>query len=374
MATREKTTQIHHLSPDEVDNVTVPMQQNMSLSPDEITEEDAINNVLAELGGSTDAKVNVYKILPGKANSFVGSFTPDTFSQENLQITFGGGDYMVQVRANGRIVTRRNLSIAEARISQPGNFPQTDNTRLIETMNQGFQNMANMFAGALKEIAQALPKPKSTKESLEELALMREIFGSGEKSGGSELQNFLQGIEFSKSIEKDSTEPGTGQLIMEGLKTIAPALGAMAQRQPVPMMAPPVPQANGLAPAPLPNPIEPQAPIESDNEMNIARNIFLNLLVKNAAADHDPFTYANMAVDTLGVEQALEYAQSPDFFKTMCELRPEAQQFPEWFEDFRLEVINICNAEKALTPENENAINAVTSIDGVNDAVPDPKP
>lgn len=323
-------------------------------------EEDEINNVLAELGGENDAKINVYKIDPGKQQAFVGSFAPSNFSVETLQMTYGAGDYSVQVRSGGRIRTRRNISIAEPlrqnqlQVLQPQNV---DN-KLVDVMNDGFKQLATMFLDGLNRLATNQPQPKSTTDTLHELALMKQVLGGGNNSENG-LDQFMKGLEFAKQITPREGEPSGSEVLMKAVETFAPILQTMKENQShsFPGQIPTYVPQN----LPVQNPVDNLAPLnkpenlpESD-PVSLQESIYLNLLVQNAKADNDPTTYANMALDILGTEKALEYVNHPDYLKILLEKKPEAEPYMAWFIEFK-DLVNELSKEP-LTVEPENAIN-----------------
>lgn len=59
---------------DEVFTVNESYPPMQSPVVEEQTDDRLIENVLADLGGDSDAKVNVYLLEPGKGSAFVGSF------------------------------------------------------------------------------------------------------------------------------------------------------------------------------------------------------------------------------------------------------------------------------------------------------------
>ena len=81
--------------------------------------------------------------------------------------------------------------------------------------------------------------------------------------------------------------------------------------------------------------------------MSIARKLYLNLLLSNAANDNDTMTYANLMLDVAGEDAAVEFANKPDWYETLCNEEPRAAQYPEWFGRLRNDVLELTK------PENE---------------------
>ena len=324
--------------------------------PDDI----ALANVIADLGGpGVDAKVNVYQLDGNRNRAFVRSFLPAEFSLEAIQSEYGPGDYEIHVRKDGKLATRKVMRVAAPKNPQPNSMqvlpPAVETGKIIETMQNGFKEMGAMFANALAGMAAIQPKPKTTREMLEEMTMMREIMGGNNQP--QQQNDPLKVIELAASLAEKITprtgEPGAGEIILEALKNFGPILSQAQQSRPaLPMIpahsgpvpdAPQIPVHNG----PVPDAAQLQAnPVPSENdEMSIAKRMYLNLLVSNAAANNDPTTYANLMLDVAGEVAALEFANAPDWFERLCAEEPRAAQHRPWFEELRGMVLELTKPE-----------------------------
>lgn len=366
MATRQKTT---------IEQIKDPLENTAPViftdPDDELTDEDAIGSVLAELGGTSDAKVNVYEIGNGKSQVFVASYTPSNFSLEQLQADYGGGMYSIQVRSEGRIKTRRVVTIKEPRnIQQNHAQPVVDNTAVINAVNQSMQQLGTMFTDALTKLVPQTPQ-KTFMEQLQEFAALQATLGGGKNNvdSGNSLELFLKGIEFAKQ-NGPGGEKSMAELLVDGVKELAPVLATMAASKPAPIMLQPAAQRPVTSPVVSANNeqapsnvevLQPEQQAESEvNAMSMMENFYLRELVRHAMADHDTETYANMALDTLGDEKCLEYVNHPDYFKLLCEKVPEAAPYEDWFNRLKNDVIML------TAPENDVISSETSSTSGGN--------
>jgi hypothetical protein len=348
------------------------MARNPDPEPAEIFEDDpddiALANVIADLGGpGIDAKVNVYQLDQNRNKSFVRAFMPTEFSLEAVQSEYGPGDYEIHVRRDGKLATRKVIKIAVPK-NQPVPVASSgvDSAKLIETMQAGFREMATMFSGALANMTANQPKPKTTMETLQEIAMMRDLMGVNNAPAGPDpMQLFEMATQIADKIQPRVGEPGTGEVILEAIKNFGPVLTQAAQNAAARTIAPvmtaipnpaPLPAHVGETPAitPVPN------PTEGPDQMNIARRMYLNLLISNAANDNDPATYAQLMLDVAGEQQALEFANAPDWFERLCAEEPRAVQYREWFVELRSMVLELTKPEMPDITDGDKATDVPT--------------
>lgn len=318
--------------------------------PDDI----ALANVIADLGGpGVDAKVNVYQLDANRNKAFVRSYLPAEFSLENVQSEYGPGDYEIHVRKDGKLATRKVLKIATPKNTPTLQPMQVDNSRAImETMQNGFKEMGAMFANALAGLAANQPKPKTTMEMLQEMTMMRELMGGNQPPATSAdpLAMVEMAMNLAEKIQPRVGEPGTGEVILEAIKNFGPLLGkAAAQAQTQSVSMPPQLQHN---PAPIPDSAIPQGvitvpqqPPQETEQMNLARKMYLNLLVKNAEVGNDTLTYANLMLDVAGEDEAIAFANRPDWFETLCVEEPRAANLRPWFDQLRNDILELTKPE-----------------------------
>ena len=334
-------------------------------APPEIFEEDpddiALANVIADLGGpGIDAKVNVYQLDANRNKSFVRAFMPTEFSLEAVQSEYGPGDYEIHVRKDGKLATRKVIKIAVPK-NQPTNNAQQNATletaRIVETMQNGFKEMGTMFATALAGLANNQPKPKSTLEMLQEMQMFKELMGGNQPAApaADPMQMMEIAMNLAEKIQPRVGEPGTGEVIMEAIKNFAPMLTQAAQRQQsLQIQAPAIPivnNPNAHAPAEnytvenAPPIVPPNSQAAESDDMNLARKMYLNLLIANATANNDPATYASLMLDIAGEDDALKFANDPQWFEKLCAEEPRASQFREWFTELKNIVLELTKPE-----------------------------
>jgi hypothetical protein len=329
--------------------VLMTMPEPEPETPSEPDPEDiALANVLSELGSSnTEAKVNIYQFDGQKNRAFIGAMLPAEFSMEKIQADFGPGDYEVRVYSTGGLLTRKVIKIAAPKLpanALPVSAPALETGKIIETMQSGFEKMATMFAGALQNMTANQPKPKTTMEMLQEMQLMREIMGGNAPAapGPDPMRLFEMATEIADKIQPRQGEPGAGEVILNAIKQFGPVLAQAAANRPQPVITQPA-----LPSPPVLNPVTPVAPStepESD-QMSIARKMYLNMLIANAHADNDPATYAQLMIDLVGDEAAIQFANAPDWFEQLCAEEPRAANFRKWFEELRLVVLELTKPE-----------------------------
>jgi hypothetical protein len=329
--------------------------------PDDPPEDDpddvALANVVAELGNdSADAVVNVYQIDDKKGRAFVGTFSPVDFSIALIQTQFGAGEYRVEVRQNKKWLKKTTVRIAAPKNNPlliPAQVPQVETGKIIETMQSGFKEMGTMFANALAGLAANQPKPKTTMEMLQELQMMREIMGGNQPAapaGPDPMKLFEMATEIADKINPRQGEPGAGEIVLNAIKEFGPVISQAAQNAAMnrPQVTPITPQLHqSQAPVLQQNPNVPE-----NEQMNLAaamqaqaRKMYLNLLIGNAEKDNDPATYAQLMLDVAGEEQALEFANAPDWFERLCAEEPRAAAHRAWFDELRNMVLELTKPE-----------------------------
>lgn len=338
-------------------NFSVPVLEEKG-SP----EDEALLNVISELGSSTNTgKVNVYRYTPGKPLAFSKSYLPMEFSLEILKDEFGPGEYEVRVYDQTALKSRRRINIDKPLHPAPV-APVQHNDKLIETMNAGFNRMAEMFAGALNQLAASQPKQKSSSEILEEMRIMSEIIGNN-RAPAAPAADPMSLIE-TAFILADRINPrpaGENDLLLEGLKAFAPVLGvAMTQQQHQQAPALAAPQTMPTVQPPVqPVPASQPTPTSEQDMMKY----YVWLLVQNAKQDNDPSTYANLFIDQTSVEEARGFVMNPTWFEILCNVNPEVANYRPWFEELRNIVLELTNPETGVN-------NGETISSSNSDAIP----
>lgn len=337
------------------DDVFPPQQAGMN--PEGIDDSvAALSNIVADLGGAVDAKVNVYKANKGNREmQYVGSYDAPDFSLDTLKAEYGGGTYRVHVRSDGRLVANKLLTIAEPKNPQPVIHsqpvaPQIDPAQLLQTMQQGF---ATLGQSLLEGVARMIPPPqpqKTTQEMLQEMMLMKQLISPGEVAPQKDpFESFQQGMNFARELTPREGDVGTNEVMLEALKALAPVLGSALQkpafdpRQMSPGIVPPAPQLSAPTPGSVirpdqsgvwPQP-EPAPQPKGIPEMSLQEKMFFNTIIAAAKADADPATYSALVLDLIGNDQALQLVSLPDWFEQLVAREPRAFAYHEWFAEMR---------------------------------------
>ena len=319
--------------------------------PDDV----ALQAVLSELGSSgTDAKVNIYQLDARQNRAFVGAFLPSEFSLERVQSEYGPGDYEIRVYNAGRLATRKAVKIAAPKNSTAVTISTQsgiDAGKIIETMNQGFQQIGQMFAQALGSLAQNQPKPKTTLETLQEFQLMKEVFGQPAPAQTNDpMQMISMAMELSDKIRPREGEPSAGEIMMEALKNFAPAINQMVTA-PKPVMLPA--QVIAHNPVPVQSPVPAQSPAvqTSENDMDLMTKIYVKTILAAAQNEADPETYANNILDLLPEETVLAFVNKPEWFAEVTKAVPEAAPFATWFTALKTCILDLTSLEDTSSVE-----------------------
>jgi hypothetical protein len=90
------------------------------------------------------------------------------------------------------------------------------------------------------------------------------------------------------------------------------------------------------------------------------------MLIKNAANDNDPVTYANVILDLVGGEKANELLNRDDWFTWLVEQDARVQSYQQWFIELRAIVLDLASQELnfPLTNSGNDAINDGNTNDG----------
>jgi len=396
MVQARKTTIIKPETPP-ADEITLAQLQHISQQDSaeqnsddffhEKTEYDMVNEVLAELGGASDAKVNVYLLESGKSPAFVGSYAPDTFSIDAIQSNYGAGEYQISIRSGGRIRGGRKIRIAKPII----NVEQNGNINGLEFISKQIADSQAQTQELIKALISKESQPvKTTAELLNEMLLMKQVMGGAEKSG-LDMKDFLTMLEVAKGLVPAQGEASTMDVLLEGVKGLAPMLAMGAQQQQMQQMPnmprqvlPSVTAATNPIPAPAPAPapanetvIEHSTENQDTIDMQMQERFFFNLLVSNAHNDNDPAPYAQMLLDVVGNDTAEQLLNQENWFKVLTEKDSRVQLYEAWFTELRAEILEIIeNDKKVLTGEIDGDINSTNNtsdtIDNANASTESP--
>lgn len=326
-------------------------------------EDVALANLLADIGGiDSESRVNVYRALQSKGmkgGAYLFSCHPAEFSLDKLRDAYGGGDYRVHVRSNGRLVANQLVSIEEAKkpqpdIIMPARTDSSDVTKLGELMMQGFQQLGQL-------VAQSVGRPQSDasqtrRELLQDMVTMKQLFGDSRSDPSSIMEMFLRGVEFAKG--DGSPPPGEStatDVLLEAMRTFGRPIAEAAMSQLPKAGALPqvgVMAAPGAVP-PLPNPAPEQSPqpaaanpdqlSEHDNMMRM----YVAMLVNLAREQRDPSLYAELILDQAPENMIEQILALPDVTEYLAKWAPEVRRHREWVESLKAEIVQLLQEDSA---------------------------
>ena len=273
------------------------------------------------LASDSEAFVNVSRQLLG-GNSpmeFVGRYPADKYDYGQLQVLlqqkYGGGDYRLMLYANGKLKQNKLLSIA-SEIKGADNRPSIGGEvgSILNTVLERMDRMQQQFM--------VQQKPQQTEEDfLNKMILYKQLFSDG-KSAGNPMAQVKETLELMNLLKEGNTiehEPENGfSKLLESLAPVAVAAMQQPQRQQNPQ----------------PNPQPKTNPQSSQQNMQLLAG--LSTLVKAAAKNANPATYAEMVLDMIPEESIKPYIEKHGAFAELLKrYAPQAMQYAAWFDDLR---------------------------------------
>jgi hypothetical protein len=331
-----------------------PAMTAAMIPAEDFSETSAIDNLLAELGGITEdgAKVLVYRANPGngrKVEAFLYECLPQEFSLTDLQQRYGTGDYRIRgyhlkggrrtLFANQMVSIEAPAAPVSAPAPAPAPAPVSDPAALlspiVSAMAQGFQELGRL-------IVQSAPKQPSRQEWLQELVMMRQVFG--ESKPGLDPSQIMALVQQGIEIGKGQTPPEDmeGAMMLETVKQIGPLLGSLAGK---PSLTPAMPVSGGAPALPhVPSLAAPAAPVVAssapaaapfnpspEQDMRPLIAYAVNMLVAQAERGADPALYAEVVADQLPEETINELLARPDWLEMLAGFNPKVREHSAWF-------------------------------------------
>lgn len=361
-------------------SIAVPESLPEPVEYDDVT---ALNNVLAELG-EDDAGggfVTVFRetidASGKKPDEYLERFPASEFSLDNLKARWGAGKYKISVYQDGRILTRKVITIARDPnvVTMLSAAPQaTDLTPVLSAIQQSNEKMVAAIMALAQE--QANKQPSRT-EMLEEMRIMREMFAPAPGSAQpayNPVEMMKLGVEMaSRGMGgEESNNAWVSKVIDQLGPVLMPALASsIAPKQPatVPTTAHPT----VALPAPTPRP-ETSTQQEED-PVNLFIVNYLAMLTRAAEKKAPVEEYADSILSTVPTSNIpdLEAMLSPaDWRDKIKQYTQAVEKYPEWFTQLRDTLLIFIDEDKAalsgeatthLTPE----LNAGSVSDHVDD-------
>lgn len=330
-------------------------------SQDDETEAD-LSDVLAELGGMDDAKINIYRAGGAKGmrgGEFVDSIHPVEFSLQWLRDNYGGGEYRVHVRGSGRILANRVVKIAEPlKRDLPAIAPQINPLsgieKLVETMQTGFMQLGQLIVKSSEvNRAPAVDPMTMQQQTMQMLLTMKQFVEPSQPQGGAAdaMNMFLKGLEVAKELKGDFSErePGSTDILMKAVEAFAPAIATMAANQtPQPQPQQIRAQTMPYNPAPaIPQISQPQ----TGDAMTSQLQQYSGMLVMLAKNNSDPYAYATLICDSASPEEIGAIINRPDIYTYLASINPDLGDpaIRPWLDEFIAEIKNILTPEQNLS-------------------------
>lgn len=379
MATKAKT-----LNPEDVfienqatqlRTVSVPEPAPEPVEYDDVT---ALNNVLAELG-EDDAGggfVTVFRetidASGKKPDEYLERFPASEFSLDNLKSRWGAGKYKISVYQDGRILTRKVITIAkDPNASAPVAQMQatTDLSPILAAIQQSNEKMVAAMMAMTQGMQQKGP---SRMEMMQEMAMMKEMFTP---AASSQTQNYNP-IELMKlGVDMASKGMGGGESdnawVGKVIDQLGPILMPAVAAAVAPKTAAPARPATAL-PAPSPRPeTASETQTNGDNHVSLLITNYLGML-KSAASKNAPVEeYAESILSMVPTSNVadIEALLRPDDWRVKVGQHTQAvEEYPGWFTALRDTLLQYIEEDKqaAQGEVNTNLTPVVQSGSVVN--------
>ena len=351
----------------------------------------ALNNVLAELGADEAGGgfVTVFReTVDGtgkKPDEYLERFPASDFTLDSLKARWGAGKYKINVYQEGRILTRKVITIARDPQSIPtlqAAAPATDLTPVLSAIQQGNEKMV----AAILAMAQNQQKQPNRMEMLQEMQIMREMFAPAQAAQPAAPSDPISLLKLGMEMAANAGTGGESNnaWVKQVLDTLGPVLmpalaaGIKPARMPEHQPAQ-APQINAL-PAPTPRPA--QLPTEDENPVNIIVVQYLNML-KRAAEQRAPVEeYADSILASIPASSVgeIENLLRPDDWQSQIARHTQVvNTHPEWFSSLREVLLAYIDEDKAaaqientpLTPViNTGSVSAHENADTIDTTKP----
>lgn len=332
---------------------------------EELSEDLALQASLQQIGESgTEAKVMVYACdAKTKKDAFLYDCDVGEFAESGLteiQTRYGKGEYRIRVYGVGGtgLLANRRISVGDPRTPPPAPTQQVQQqTSNLETLlmqqsqifAQGFQELGKMIVTSQQQKPQGM-------QMTEVLQLMT-IMQSGQRQAPQidPLDMITKIVALQRDIlppVNSDGEVSSGMIMLKAMETLGkPLMSAIANNQAAqqaqaPQQFAPIPALAAPVPNPIPETLPPEAaqPVEAD-DMSLKIAMFKGPLLVMASQNADPYTYANMLLDTFSEAEIAKYVTAEDWRTQLSTVLPEWTQYPKWFESVRNTIIELLRDE-----------------------------
>lgn len=354
-----------------------------------LPEQDALMGMMAELAGSSNAKITVYRTNQNGPLSYVFACAPEAFSLDDLRDKYNGGTFRLFISKNGKLwknqvvaVEPKVQALADS-VPPPSGFSEIA-ALLRESQEKqmalilAMQNRPAPPAPTIASMLGGLDLPAVITAVTAAIQVLRPPPVAAAAAGANEAINLLmKGFEIAKEMRESAGDGGGDSLIgvlrdMVKSPMLAAAVQAAALPPPAPVShakptprpppppslpRPPAPSAPTNQPAIMETPIEPAASPAG------AIQQYMAVLTTKAAGGADPTLYAEMVLDNLDDETIIGLlGRQPNAVDALLLDYPPAAAHREWFEAMIATIA-------AAFEDDESDVQQSPLSDGADDAL-----
>ena len=378
MATKRTTTVTEH-DDDDAEAASVLEQIAARELDDELSKVDAL---VSEFRGVDDTSLSVFRQGVGKNNlAFLFSSTPDDMGgsdiMEKCRDEYGGGDFRMHVRDNAGLV--RNVGFS---VEAPKEKPEPEKpdglgiAEILAIMQTSNDRMMTMFTSTMATFAEAFKGGQNQQPQFNPIDAQRSIIESVAALKGltedkrppkDPIDMLVQGVTLAKEIAGKDGETNSSDILLEAIKQFAPTITTAATRGGVP--------GSPQIPAGPSAPVDPQAEADAQREVQLnMRNMVIkgqvDFLVNCAKANKDPELYAELLLDQVGPDMAVNFVNQPDAMDKLVAINAEVLQYRIWFEELKRHILEMTTEDSDESPTpGDNGETGVT-IEAGSDAIP----
>lgn len=367
----------------------------LDTNPDELTDEEKLFFQFRDDARDTDAqpdlliwRLNIDPRTDKPRSSDAGAFCTDTpmdsFKSFNellswIRDTYGAGYYRVTGRMRQKDGLEKTHFNRVVRIAAPVSAPGTEATQTtgndfskmlaaIHAMNaQSEKNMENM----LRMVANMSRKPDNevSPEKIAQwigagAAILGQLKGLFAPASATPMQGLAGMIQEFKTVQEligGGGAPGAGtndsDVMNTLIKTFGPVIAQMLMQGSALKAAQALPAPVAALPKPNPAPPAPHTPEPDVNPLLVAFKANIQQLIAQAKAGTPPDAVAHFVIDSNDedkIDQLVELCEREDAVAQLIALVPEVADHREWFEAFRLAVVNAFSDDEEPAPEPVN--------------------
>ncbi len=342
------------------------------VSEAELEETETLNNLLADLGELDSVKVTIYRVDSNNKTSWVDSFSPSDMDidalMHGLRNDYGGGKFRIQIREKGTI--RKNKTIE---IEPPIKKTEPDTRSLFADLKKEQATESSGMASILSEIIRAnnesaarqaeqmsnfmgtmvtamstmgnnqTPAPvfdpvAAQHSMMETVVALKKLSDPPAPIDTTAL--ILKGVELVNAVKggDESGEANIYSVLSKALGSFGGTLSQAMAATPTPLAPPNQPPTIAAPGSTIPQPVKPQvqaltkepAPLPDDHPMKPFEP-YIDWMLTLAKKNANPELYAEVIVDTIGLEMAHAWLATSEGVETLTRELPRTLPFVSWF-------------------------------------------